>query len=132
LDAGDFLSSLTVTTDTENGGAGDGTTPTDPVETNVTWPAALPSPSAGTIKIAESAPVGVALSGFSFAGLQVTIAAPQATAAAPLKIVFRLDGSKIPAGTPTSDIVVTKDGLVVRACTATPPAQISPDPCETV
>lgn len=108
----------TATTDAE----GDGATAADPLETAVT------SPNAGTVTIGETAPSGSPPTGFTFLGQQVVITAPTATAANPLRIVFRIDASIIPAGENKNTIQILKDGVAVPACSG-PAGQAVLDPC---
>ena len=78
-----------VSTDVE----GDGATPDDSVETEVS------SPNGGTVTIEDGpSDLSTALSGYSFFGEQMTITAPSATVNEPLVLKFVLDASKIPAG----------------------------------
>lgn len=108
----------TVTTDTES----DGANLLDPVETTIT------SPNGGTITISENTATTPTPTGFSALGQQVTITAPEATAANPLVIVFRFDVSAV-AGANKDLIEVYKNGGVqVASCTG-PAGQASPDPC---
>jgi len=88
------------------------------------------SPTAGTISITETAVVSnpPPLSfGFGGLGEEVTISAPQATAAAPLMVMFLIDASQIRGADP-STIQVFKDGVSIPACAGTP-GVASPDPC---
>jgi DNA/RNA endonuclease G (NUC1) len=106
-------------------------TAADPTETSVT------SPGAGTITIAETStsevPTGPEASSYNFLGLQVNIIAPVATPADPLRLVFLLDSSVIPAGQNFNTIEVFRNGVLVPACSiealaASPQAAI-PSPC---
>lgn len=121
------LPSSTTTTTTKPGGATKSTgaeaTPGRPVVTTVS------SPSDGTIEISESKIPGLgAPSGMSLLGADVRVTAPAATAADPLSLEFRLDGSLFAAGTdPVAGLVVLRDGAVIGACTGAPDAV--PDPC---
>jgi hypothetical protein len=110
----------TASTDSE----ADGATPEDPVETSVTLPAGV----AGSVSIAEAAVTEIEPAGFTFFGQQVNIAAPTATAAAPLVLVFRLDASIIPAGHDLS-LQVFRNGAAVATCAAGAGMAASPDPC---
>jgi Ca2+-binding RTX toxin-like protein len=61
---------------------------------------------------------------------EAQIEAPQATAGAPLRITFTLDGGLLPAGADLSKIVVYRDGAKVAGCTAGGGATTAaPDPC---
>jgi hypothetical protein len=97
-------------------------TPEDPVETSVT------TPNAGTVTISETDETGSAPAGFELLGLAVDITAPSATAANPLTLVFRLDGSLLAAaGLDHTTVQVLKDGVPVPDCDTAVPAD--PDPC---
>jgi hypothetical protein len=102
----------TVTTDAE----GDGATPTDPLETAVT------TPTGGSISIEERS-----VGSFDLLGRHVQISAPAATPANPLRIVFVIDASLVPAGQTQNTIQVLKNGTVVSECPGS--AVASPDPC---
>ncbi|MFY9578674.1 MAG: hypothetical protein WAQ33_05065 [Gaiellaceae bacterium] len=103
----------TLSTDRE----GDGATPASPVETAVT------TPVAGTVTILEQ-PASFPSTGFTFLGQQVLINAPVATAAFPLRLVFRLEATLIGANAAT--LQVFRNGAQVAACTG---AGATPDPC---
>jgi uncharacterized delta-60 repeat protein len=106
-----------VTTDRE----GDGATPLDPVETSIV------TPNAGAVTIEASSASGPSpLADFELLGTQVEIAAPPATPAAPLRLVFLIDASIAPADEQT--IAVFKDGAEVLDCSG-PSGQAAPDPC---
>ena len=94
----------------------------DPVETSVT------TPTGGSVTISETDETGSAPAGFELLGLAVSITAPPATAANPLTLVFRLDGSLLSAaGLDHTTVRVLKDGVLVAECFTSVPA--SPDPC---
>jgi hypothetical protein len=112
----------TVSTDA---GEGDGATPTDVVETSVTTPS---SGAGGEVTILETTSTTTPPPGFLVLGNLVQITAPAGSAANPLALVFRIDGSAAPGQTPAS-VTVKRNGVDVPACTAVPPAPISPDPC---
>ena len=102
--------------------SGQGTTPTDPVQTSVT------SPAAGMVSIMESVPTSPPPVGFAFVGEQVVITAPDATPESPLSLVFVVDASRLPAGVDVSSVEILKDGVLVPDCSG-PPGIASPDPC---
>ena len=106
----------TLTTDTEN----DGATASDRTETRVL------TPTGGGVSIKES-PNGVGPTGYSILSSFVEIAAPQATAANPLRITFRIASQGLPAGLTPADVAVFRNGALVPACVAGSGA--SPDPC---
>jgi hypothetical protein len=108
----------TATTDPE----GDGATPGDPVETSVT------TPNGGTVTIEESQGTMPPPVGLGLLGLQIHVTAPPATAADPVRLVFRVDASVLPPGFDIGTLVVFKNGIAVSACTG-PPGIASPDPC---
>jgi hypothetical protein len=91
------------------------------VETSVT------TPTGGLVAI-TSGPAGPAPSGFTVLGTEVSITAPDATAADPLVIVFTIDASVIPPGTAVSSMAVFKNGVLVPDCTSAS-GVASPDPC---
>jgi uncharacterized repeat protein (TIGR01451 family) len=108
----------TVTTDPE----GDGATPSDPVESTIT------SPNGGTVTIEESQASTPPPVGLSFLDLQIHVTAPPATAADPVRLVFRVDASVLPAGFDANALIVFKNGVAVAECTGAP-GVASPDPC---
>ena len=108
-----------VSTDVE----GDGATPDDSVETEVS------SPNGGTVTIEDGpSDLSTALSGYSFFGEQMTITAPSATVNEPLVLKFVLDASKIPAGQSANTVAVFRNGAHVLTCTGAP-GLANPDPC---
>ena len=102
--------------------SGQGPTPTDPVQTSVT------SPAAGMVSITESVPSSPPPGGFAFLGEQVAITAPDATPDSPLSLVFVVDASRLPAGAAVSSVEILKDGVLVPDCSGSP-GIASPDPC---
>lgn len=114
----------TVTTDND---PSPGATPADPVETAVT----LPAGSSGSVSITETDVTLPTPAGFSLLNFQVNITAPPATANAPLVMVFRLDGSIIPAGQDENTLQLFRNGAAVPNCTATD-GTATPDPCITL
>ena len=108
-----LLAGGTLSTDRE----ADGATPASPVETAVT----TPLPGAVTI-LAQSAPS--TSTAFTFLGQQVFINAPMATAAFPLRLVFRLEAT-LP-GANAATLQVFRNGVQIAACTG---AGATPDPC---
>ena len=112
----------TVTTDTE----ADGATAADQLETWVT------SPNAGTVTIIERAATPSPPPEFTFLGQEVNITAPNATAADPLVIKFRLDATLVPPGEDENTIAIFKDGVLVPNCDTFPGSTTAaPDPCVT-
>jgi hypothetical protein len=113
----------TISSDTEN----DGATPSDPVETSITVP------GGGTVSI-EERPFANSPDGFFLLGNEVEISAPNATAANPLVMAFRLDASVLfpqPFGQAEIDVgypFIFKDSALVANCTGAP-GVASPDPC---
>jgi hypothetical protein len=93
---------------------------TDPLATSVT------TPVAGAVTIAEQATTATVPDGFTLAGWQVQLTAPTASASSPLKFVFVLDGSILPAGADATTLQVFRNGTVVGACAGT---DATPDPC---
>jgi hypothetical protein len=119
-------------------GSGGGTvstggTPTasDPVTSSVIVPAGV---SPGTVTISEG-PITTSESGYTLFGqqVQVTVTTTGMTAANPLAIEFKLDGSIIPPGQDESTVAIFKDGTIVPDCDDFPGGTVaSPDPCVTV
>ena len=109
---GTLLPGGTLSTDRE----GDGATPASPVETAVT------APSGGAVSIAQTTASFVPTA-FAFLGQQVQINAPTATAALPLRIVFRLDPS---LGAYAGTLEIFRNGVEVPSCSGTGAV---PDPC---
>ena len=107
----------TVTTDPGGGGP----SPTDPLEVSVTTPAG------GSVSIDEGPGSGTPPVGFTLLGQQVTIGAPAATPALPLRLVFTIDPSLFPAGESIQTIQVFRNGAVVGECPGS--ATASPNPC---
>jgi LPXTG-motif cell wall-anchored protein len=96
-------------------------TASDPVATKVS------SPVPGSVQIAESKTTTTPpAAGFTLLGVEVRITAPASTAAAPLKLEFRLDGSLL-QGRDETGVVVLRNGVTVPACTGAP--QAIPDAC---
>jgi hypothetical protein len=102
---GALLPGGTLSTDRE----GDGATPASPVETAVT------APSGGSVSIAQTTGSFVPTA-FTFLGQQVQISAPTATAALPLRIVFRLDPS---LGAYAGALEIFRNGVDVPSCSGT-------------
>jgi hypothetical protein len=113
----------TISSDTEN----DGATPSDPVETSITVP------GGGTVSI-EERPFTNSPDGFFLLGNEVEINAPNAGAANPLVMAFRLDASVLfpqPFGQAEIDVgypFIFKDAALVANCSGAP-GVASPDPC---
>ncbi|MBI5504980.1 MAG: DUF4215 domain-containing protein [Deltaproteobacteria bacterium] len=107
----------TVTTDASFEGA----TPERPVQTTIT------TPNAGEITITAS-PATAAPTGLAVVGATLRIEAPPATAQAPLAITLRVDHSAIPAEIGAANLDVSRDGVVIAACSG-PSGTAAPDPC---
>jgi uncharacterized delta-60 repeat protein len=101
--------------------------PLNPVTTSVT------TPVAGTISITERRVDPSTSGGYSFLGVAVDITAPQATAADPLHLVFRLDASLVdratsaPLAEDVQGLTVFRNGAPLPRCDAGTAA--APDPC---
>ena len=89
--------------------------------------AAVTTPTGGTITIVTAPPSGSPPGGYAFAGQQVEISAPPATAAAPLSLAFTIDGSVLGTVSP-SHLQVFRDGVPVADC-ADSSGKANPDPC---
>jgi alpha-tubulin suppressor-like RCC1 family protein len=111
LSSGSVNVNGSVTTDPE----ADGVNSTDTVETTVT------SPVAGQVSITEQ-PTTLSTAGYSFAGTQVQISAPTASAAAPLTLRFDIDSSALPVGVDKDniDIFRTVGGQTARVNNCVP------------
>jgi hypothetical protein len=109
----------TVTSDEEN----DGATLADPVETSVT------TPSGGNVSIVviASSTVSDQTNGYQFFDRQISVSAPQETVESPLTLSFRIDSSKVPTGEDENSVQVTRNAVVIPACTDATTA--TPDPC---
>ena len=107
----------TVTTDP----TGAGPSPLDPVEVAVT------TPTGGAVSIDEGPSSGSSPSGFKLLGQQVSITAPTASVGSPLRLVFSLDPTLIPAGESVQTIQVFRNGVLVGECPGSSTA--SPNPC---
>jgi Ca2+-binding RTX toxin-like protein len=94
----------------------------DPIGTSVKVPVA------GTVTITEASLSGGANppSGYSLLGQQVAIAAPNGTAAAPLRIEFRIDASLLNGG---GIPAVFRNGKLVAPCTVPHGTAAAPNPC---
>ena len=112
--AGNAASGGTVT-------AGDGNSATAPLG------AAVTTPTGGTITIVTAPPSGSPPAGYQFAGQEVDISAPPASAAAPLSLSFTVDGSVIGTASP-SHLQVFRDAVPVADCTGSS-GNAAPDPC---
>jgi streptogramin lyase/lysophospholipase L1-like esterase len=99
------------------------TSPEDQVGTSVT------TPVAGTVTIDEGSTTTPAPSGYSLLGQQVEITAPDASAAEPLVLEFRLDASLLPPGIDETTIQVFRDGAPITDCDAGAASTATPDPC---
>ncbi len=103
---------------------GGGSSPADPVGVMVT------SPSAGSVSIVDKVADVGAPAGFVFAGYEAQIEAPPASAAAPLRFEFLLDGSQLlPLGLNSGSVAVWRNGAAVSDCTDPASGVAAPDPC---
>jgi hypothetical protein len=100
---------------------GGGPTPAAPVTTSVT------TPSGGSVSVTDNPYPGPAPSGYTILGHELQIMAPSETAGSPLRLVFTLDASAIPAGTDPSTITVFRNGVAAGQCPGS--ATAVPDPC---
>ena len=104
---------------------GTGASEDAPVITGVT----LPAGTGGTVTIVETPVVDDAPSGFSFIGQQVDITAPDAPGPEePLRLVFEVAASALPAGTTAANLAVFRNGTAVPACTGADDHAV-PNPC---
>jgi hypothetical protein len=100
---------------------GGGPTPGDPVTTSVT------TPSGGNVSVTDNPYPGPAPSGYTILGHELQITAPNETPGSPLRLVFTLDASTIPAGVDPSTITVFRNGVAAGQCPGSTTAV--PDPC---
>jgi hypothetical protein len=107
-----------VTTD----GEADGSALIDPIETLVA------TPVGGDIEIYERAISSAAPPGWIYFGQEVAITADGSTALEPLLIAFRVDASRIPAGSTPAAVRTFRDGSIVPPCAAIG-SEAAPDPC---
>jgi len=91
-----------------------------PLQTSVT------TPNAGQVSIQQGVATGT-VTNYQLLQQQLTITAPDATAAAPLQLTFTLDSSLVGSTDPAT-IAVLRDGVPVAAC-ANGSGQANPDPC---
>lgn len=108
-----------ITTDTGN----DGATPTEPVEASIQTPVAGP---VSVVKL-DLGTVEDTTNGYRFAGQQISISAPQASAEEPLLFTFTLDQTALQPGENASNLVVFRNGVALENCTD--PVYAIPDPC---
>jgi len=108
----------TVTTDIEDNGA----TPNDPIETWVTTAAS------GDVAITEAPTSGPPPTGYSIAGFDITISAPDGAWDNPIVIALRLDASAVPQGQDETTLQLLRNGTQVPACTGAPDTA-DPNPC---
>lgn len=111
----------TLSTDIE----ADGATAADPVETTVT----AGGGAGGAVSITETAGNASAPAGYQLLGTNVHVTAPPATAADPIRLQFEIDAVLLPEGIDPATFALFRNGVAVDACTASPPAAITPDPC---
>lgn len=116
---GDAPAGGTLSSDPANGG----TSAANPLVATVT------TPNPGTLGFAVSSFLATSPpSGWSFFGREMTITAPNASPGAPLRLVFTVDYSSMPANTDPSKVAVFRDGSVVAPCDDQS-GVASPDPC---
>jgi streptogramin lyase len=99
------------------------TTSADPVGTSVT------TPNAGTVTIEEVSTTTPDPVGYTLLDQQVDITAPDASAADPLVLTFRLDASILPPDVDETNIEVFRNGVLVAGCDSGAGSSATPDPC---
>jgi 5-hydroxyisourate hydrolase-like protein (transthyretin family) len=114
--SGDAPSDGTVETGTDP-------TPSDPVTTAVT------TPTAGPVTISEQPVTQSPPSGYGILGQEIVISAPTASVNDPLKLVFTIDATLIPAGVDASNMTMLRNGVAVPDCTAANSTIAAPNPC---
>jgi hypothetical protein len=107
-----------VTTDSE----ADGSTLIDPIES------ILLTPVGGDIEIHERAISSAAPLGWLYFGQEVALTADPSTVLDPLLFAFRVDASRIPAGSTPAALRIFRDGSIVPPCAAVG-SEAAPDPC---
>ena len=100
--------------------AGAEATPQDPLTATVA------TPGAGAVSITTAPVSAPPPDGWTFLGRELQVSAPPATAAEPLTLTFRVDGSLLPVGPAPADVAVFRDGARVAGCAG---AGAAPDPC---
>ena len=113
---------------------GGGTVTTDPAATGATpalpVQAAIVSPNEGIVTIVITSLIVPPPAGYELVGKEIDITAPPATVADPLRFIFEIDASVIPAGEDQNTLAVFRNGQVVNNCLgATNP--VPDDPCVT-
>ena len=98
---------------------------TPPVETGSG--AQITTPVAGVVAITTASP-GTAPSGYTLFGSKYDITAPAASAASPLRLVFRVNADDVPAGVDETNVVAFRDGVPIALCT-TADGTATPAPC---
>lgn len=116
-----------VSTEVKAGGTASSSKATTPSATNPVI-ASVTSPVAGTVSFTESTSVKPQ-AGFSMLDQGFVIEAPQATAAKPLALDFKLNMASIPAGTSLANVMVFRDGVPVAECAKPNATTADPDPC---
>ena len=99
------------------------TSPDDPVGTSVK------TPVAGQVTIDEGSTTTPDPGGYTLLDQEVVIAAPAATAGAPLVLRFLLDASVLPDGADPTTLQIFRNGAPVADCAAGAGTSASPDPC---
>ncbi len=102
--------------------AGDGPDASHPVSTTIT------TPVGGLVSIGSSTSTDPPATGYGLVGVAIDIAAPPASAANPLVLVFRIDASVIPVGDSAGTVKLFRNGVIVGECTGAP-GVAAPDPC---
>jgi hypothetical protein len=83
-------------------------------------------PGGGPVTLADLA-AGPAPAGYEVAARAIGVAAPDATPADPLRLVFGVEPAEVPGGADAATLVVFRDGSPVPGCEGGVVAQ--PDPC---
>jgi virginiamycin B lyase len=98
--------------------------PVDPIGASVT----VPGP--GTVSIVEQTVASPPPTGYALVGRAIDIEAPPATAAAPLRLSFAVDGSVLASlGITATSLAILRNGVFVPNCTSPQVATAAPDPC---
>jgi hypothetical protein len=86
------------------------------------------TPTGGQVTIDEGSATADPPAGYTFMDAQVSITAPDATAAQPLQIVFHIHKSLLPEGVDETNLAIFRNGSPLGPCTGAP-GTADPDPC---
>jgi virginiamycin B lyase len=87
------------------------------------------TPIAGMVTVVEGATTTPDPSGYSLVGQEVQLTAPDASAADPVVLQFRLDTSLLPPAADETNLQVFRNGTLVADCDSGAGTTATPDPC---